>query len=207
MELDKMKQTWKRTSPRLAVNGPEVEAMLRNEAGSAFYKMKRYNFRTTVFCGVYGIFVGLFLIAVYHAKPAYAPLFWVCMVILFLAAGWGIYCQVYLDKMDFGRMDIRTFSRYFLRIRQWEKGEWPVKILAIGAIIWTTIRILVPEIPGAGIGLVVGLLLILLSAAAVGFMIYRRFYWTNLKQVEQALRELEALEKEEDDDDILNLTI
>jgi len=130
--------------------------------------------------------------------PAYIPFVVVSFLSLLIGGVWSIYCYGYLDKIDMGKMDIRTFSLSFLRFRRWEKWEWCVKFIAILLIITTGfyaahMNVLAESTPYVA-GYIVGYSLTMLLAAAIGFLIYRQFYWKNLKKVDAALKEIEELQ-------------
>ncbi|MDH6306502.1 glucan phosphoethanolaminetransferase (alkaline phosphatase superfamily) [Parabacteroides sp. PF5-5] len=190
MDLDKAKKAWMNNSFQPSINKDKIEHIMNKDGQSAFIKMKRYILRGVIICLVYSLFLMIFYLLA-EDIPGFLPFIVMCQLILIIGGLWSYYCYRYLQKIDLGRMDITTFSRYFLRFRSWEKWEWVAKAFFVFLIIATFVYTRYDFFVEGGLMAIICFPLLMLFSIGIGAYIYRRYYWGNIKKVEQALEEIE----------------
>ena len=200
MDLDKVKDAWKKSSSQPTINREKIEHIINKDGVSAFMKMKRYSLRGGIVCLAYGLFLFILITFFIDTGNRNIPLFYVCSIILLIGSIWSIYCYHYLNKMDLGKMDLASFSSQFHRFRKWEKWEWLAKgvfiILIISSLIYVQYDHIIQANNAYKVGFIVGNTLSILISGGIGLFIYRKFYSKNLRKVEDALKEIEDLNNE-----------
>lgn len=191
MDLDNIKKTWQQADLKPTIGEEKIQKMLDNKGQSAFNSIMRYE--------KYGI-IGLIIcvLVAYPLFSRYMPMFYFYLITCIIGIGWQIYKFRLLKKANIAELSITKAAKFYYQY----KGMI-IKELLIGCV-WFFLLIslfgyleLTPKwntsyfqysLIAFVMSMIIGLL--------VGFILYRRLYWTHFNKIEKSLKEVEDFEKE-----------
>lgn len=192
MDLDNIKKAWQQTDLKSTVDDSKIRKMLGNKGQSAFNSIMRYE--------KYGI-IGL-VICVLIAYPFFSEhkqVFYFYLVTCLVGIVWQIYKFRLIKNANIAELSITRAAKFYYQY----KGII-VKELIVGCVWFIFFIILfgyfeLAEKRDTGrfqysliafaASMCIGLL--------IGFILYRKLYWTHFKEIEKSLKEVEDFEKDD----------
>lgn len=192
MDLDNIKKTWQQTDLKSKVDDSKIRKMLDNKGQSAFNSIMRYE--------KYGI-IGLVIcmLVAYPFFSEHKPVFYFYLVTCLVGIVWQIYKFKLIKSANIAELSITKAAKFYYQYR-----GMIVKELIVGCVWFLVFIILFGNFELAekwdtghfqySLIVFIGSMFI---GLLVGFILYRKLYWTHFKEIEKSLKEVEDFEKDD----------
>ena len=191
MDLDMIKKDWQEASLKSTINEEKITQMIDNKGQSAFNKLLKYE--------RFGMIILPFLII---TSPffRFIPLIIFFVLTCLLGAFWQGYKYKFLKKIDFLRMNIIEISRFFITYRKYVIIEAVVSIVwfftIISMLAYMTYENLTKEKGKDGSDFITFISIITAIGFVVMIVVSWFIYWKHVRTLGRSIKELEELEKE-----------
>lgn len=188
MDLDNIKKKWQETEIRPTITNEKIQKMISNEGRSAFNSLLRFE-KISIFLLLLCIPM-IFILSLRHTPVI---VFYLISVAIFLV--WQVYKFKKLRKINLSEMSITEISSHFYWYRKAILKEF------VTGLVWLLFFFILfgyfellndTDYFYKHLTILVVSVLIGLSIALI---IYKVFYWNNIKKMEYSIREIQEFEE------------
>lgn len=195
MDLDNIKNAWKNAEIEPNIDENKIKKMLDNKGKSAYGNLLKYE-RMFLWLLIPCFFFGVFLCFI-HLVPAI-----IYSALLPVSAFWQSYKFRYLKRIDLSEMSVLEVSKSITMYKKFLSYERMIGMVWIIVFMFSYTYYAVPLLtPRSFEGTSDNFLLILCVAGSIlaiilTLVMYKCFYTNNIKQIQNAIQEIQDFEKD-----------
>lgn len=191
MDLDNIKKTWQQAEIKPTIDEGKIQKMLDNRGQSAFNSIIKYEK-----VGMIGLIIcALVSYPIFHK---HMPVFWGYLVTCFIGIAWQYHKFRSLKNANIAESGIVEVSKFYYKYRKKVINELIVCVIWLLLFCAFFLYFELRQIDDPQ--LFRSLLFVFIGSfgffTIIGFFIYKKLFWNNLKRIEASLKEVEEFEED-----------